>query len=208
MSVRHSWWENSSTDESGAQRESSRLETVNLRISNIRPSEPQESAAMTQERRSAALFFARSLPPALPSFHPPRTPHPHVCSAGSGPSPSSLQFLPSPCHGTLTARTRFCFQLMAAHLSILTWKIPWVGKPVHGLGSQPVRHNWRTNTSWLFYLYLLYETLSQESHMEVSDFLFSLPGNGTSFLQPCFAEHFYLAYIYSSGRALPSPNFP
>jgi len=186
MPVRHSWWENISTDESGVQRESSRLETVNLRISNIWPSEPQEKCAC-DTRSTGQLHSARAF---LPLFLPSTLPDPHTlhdCSARSGPSPSSLQFIPFPCHGTLIALTRFCFQLMAAHLSILTWRIPWTGEPgrLQSMGSQRVRHDRRTNTSWLFCLYLLYETLSQESHMEASDFLFSLPRNGTSFLHPC-----------------------
>ena len=181
MPVRHSWWENISVDESGAQRESSRLETVHLRISNIWPSEPQDECGC-DTRSMGQLHSARAF---LPLFFPPsQTPTPFMIAQ------LQVVLLQAPFSSSLShvmALTRFCFQLMAAHLSILAWRIPWTGEPgrLQSMGSQRVKHDWRTNTSWLFYLYLLYETLSQESHMEASDFLFSLPGNGTSFLHPC-----------------------
>ena len=37
---------------------------------------------------------------------------------------------------------------MAAHSSILAWRIPWIEKPgrVHSMGSQRAGHDWATNT--------------------------------------------------------------
>lgn len=65
--------------------------------------------------------------------------HPHVCSARSGPSPSSLQFVPFPCHDTLTALTRFCFSINGSPPpSILTGKF-------HGWGSLSM--DWGHNQS-------------------------------------------------------------
>ena len=140
------------------------------------------NAAVTQ---GAWVSCTLHEPSSLSSFLPPsQTPTPFMIAQ------LQVVLLQAPFSSSLShvmALTRFCFQLMAAHLSILAWRIPWTGEPgrLQSMGSQRVKHDWRTNTSWLFYLYLLYETLSQESHMEASDFLFSLPGNGTSFLHPC-----------------------
>ena len=39
---------------------------------------------------------------------------------------------------------------MATHSSILAWRIPWTEEPgrLQPMGSQRVRHDWATNTSW------------------------------------------------------------
>ena len=39
---------------------------------------------------------------------------------------------------------------MTTHSSILAWRIPWTEKPgrLQSMGSQRVRHDWASNTSW------------------------------------------------------------
>ena len=46
---------------------------------------------------------------------------------------------------------------MAAHSSILAWRIPWMEEPsrLQSMGSQRVRHDWATSLSLHFYLKIL-----------------------------------------------------
>ena len=54
---------------------------------------------------------------------------------------------------------------MATHSSTLAWKIPWTEEPgrLQSMGSQRVRHNWATNTSFLPYF------LSSSSRFQLGD---------------------------------------
>ena len=95
---------------------------------------------------------------------------------------------------------------MAAHSSILAWRIPWMEEPggLQSMGSQRVRHDWATSLSFTF---TLARSVPLLSHSIVFLYFFALISEEGFLISPCCSLELCIQTVYLYFSPFPFTSF-